>query len=96
MPGSKNSGEPESRSDANSGESFRQRSFFIVLAVNMTWQLAVAVLLPLLGGYYLDQYFGTAPWLVVTGSVLAAVGVMGVMMNIVRLANQQTNNSNRG
>lgn len=95
MPGNHNGGKQESSSPPDSME-FKQRSLFIVLAINMTWQLAIAVLLPLLGGYYLDQRLGTEPWLLIAGSVLAALGVVGVLVNIVRLANRQTNNSNHG
>ncbi len=33
-------------------------------------QLAITILLGVLGGYWLDGRFGTAPWLTVAGSVL--------------------------
>lgn len=91
MSGSKNSDKPPSKTQHDQLESaYKQRSLFIVLAANMTWQLAVAVLLPLLGGYYLDQYFHSAPWLLAIGCLLAVLGVIGVMINIVRMANSQT------
>ncbi|HET8690183.1 MAG TPA: AtpZ/AtpI family protein [Candidatus Saccharimonadales bacterium] len=91
MSGSKNGDKAPSKTRHDPAETaYKQRSLFIALAANMTWQLAVAVLLPLLGGYYLDRHFHTAPWLLIAGCVLAVIGVIGVMINIVRLANRQT------
>lgn len=72
------------------GRVMYERDLFFVMALNMTWQLAVAVLVPVLGGYYLDQYFGTGPLWVTIGSVLALLGVIGVMVNIYKQAQRKT------
>lgn len=75
-------------------ETMYQRNLFMVMALSMTWQLAVAVLLPVLGGYYLDQHFGTSPILLIVGVVLALLGVIGVLMRIVSVSNRRITESN--
>lgn len=47
---------------------------FTSAAIGMGWQLAVIVLIPIFGGYKLDQILDTAPWLTVIGLILASVG----------------------
>lgn len=63
-----------------------QRSLFLNMALNMTWQLAIVVIVPIVGGYKLDGHFKTAPWLTVIGFLAAAAGVVGVLIRIVRQA----------
>src|SRR5208282_6604373 len=50
------------------------KSIFIAAAINMGWQLAVVVVIPIVGGYYLDRYFKTEPILEICGFILAAAG----------------------
>jgi len=38
--------------------------------------MVIAVLVPVLGGYYLDQTFKTSPWLTLVGFVIAVVLVV--------------------
>lgn len=45
----------------------------------MGWQLAVAVLLPLLGGNFLDKQFNTLPWFTLGGLILAMAGMIVVV-----------------
>lgn len=71
-------------------DSVYQQSLFYVMVMDMTWQLAVVVLLPIVGGFYLDRYFHTAPGLLIAGIVLAAFGVVSVMIRIVGKANRRT------
>jgi F0F1-type ATP synthase assembly protein I len=47
------------------------RSNFIAVAASMSWQLAIVFLVPILGGYYLDIKFKTAPIFLLIGFVLA-------------------------
>lgn len=77
---------PGNKSDMTS---FAQQSLFVVTLLNMTWQLAIAVLVPVIGGFYLDQYFSTEPWFLASGIALAAVAVIGVMIGTVKRANKQ-------
>ncbi|MDX1636472.1 MAG: AtpZ/AtpI family protein [Balneolaceae bacterium] len=48
-------------------------------------EIAAAILLPILLGYWLDDYFGTSPWLILTGCL---VGIVNVMIVIFRLADR--------
>ncbi|HEY5153062.1 MAG TPA: AtpZ/AtpI family protein, partial [Candidatus Saccharimonadales bacterium] len=47
---------------------------FLMSALNMSWQLVIVVLVPIIGGFELDKRFNTMPALTIAGLVLAAVG----------------------
>ncbi len=51
-------------------------------------EIAVGIALPILAGYWLDEYFGTNPWILLTGCV---VGMVNVFVIIFRL-NSKLNN----
>jgi F0F1-type ATP synthase assembly protein I len=48
---------------------------FLSATLTMSWQLAVAVLLPIIGGFELDRALNTKPFLTITGFILAIAGV---------------------
>lgn len=54
-------------------------SAFTSAAIGMSWQLAVVVLVPIVGGYKLDQSVGTLPLLTLVGVVLAIAGSIFVI-----------------
>jgi F0F1-type ATP synthase assembly protein I len=64
-----------------------QRNVFMNMALNMTWQLAVVVVIPIVGGFKLDEALNSSPWFTVLGFVIAAVGTMLVLKRIVSVAN---------
>ena len=64
-------------------------SMFVGMTLTMSWQLAIVVIIPIVGGHLLDQRFGTEPVLTLLGVFLAFVGVIGVLVRIVRLANNR-------
>jgi predicted F0F1-ATPase subunit len=47
------------------------RQQFIGATLNMSWRLALTVLIPLVGGIKLDQHFGTSPSWTFTGLIIA-------------------------
>lgn len=50
------------------------------LASTISFQLAIPILLGVFGGRYLDDRFGTQPWLMIAGLFLGlAAGVVGVI-----------------
>lgn len=54
---------------------YRQaRNDFFVATLNMSWQLAIVVLVPILGGYHLDKALGISPLLTLVGFFVAMVG----------------------
>ncbi len=65
------------------------RSMFLGLALNMSWQLAIVVIVPIVGGYSLDNHLHTSPWWTLVGCAVAVLGVVGVLVRIVKQANQE-------
>jgi len=63
-------GDPHLKEEPNSKASLYQ-TLGIYGAVG--FQLAITVVVGLLGGNYLDQKFGTAPWLAMAGLLLGSV-----------------------
>jgi F0F1-type ATP synthase assembly protein I len=70
----------------NFAESMYQRGLFLNLALNMSWQLAIVVIVPIVGGHMLDGHFNTTPWLTIVGAVVAAVGVIAILRLTVKEA----------
>lgn len=95
---SKTNAAPKKTPPAKNGEdkkssadlSLQAQSMFLAMALNMTWQLAIVVIVPIVGGHFLDEALGTDPWLTVIGMVVAGLGVVGVLMRIVKIAGQKT------
>lgn len=52
---------------------------FLMAALNMSWQLAIVVLVPIIGGYELDKKLNTVPALTVVGFIVAMTG-MGLVV----------------
>ena len=61
---------------------------FVSMALDMSWRLAVVVLVPIIGGFELDKQFNTSPLLVVVGFILAMGGMGLVMWQTVQAANE--------
>jgi F0F1-type ATP synthase assembly protein I len=53
-------------------------------------QLAVSMLLYVVGGYLLDRWLGTTPWLLVTGAV---IGMIAFFFQLARIARRLTEES---
>lgn len=65
-----------------------QTSVFISMALSMTWRLAIVVLVPILGGFYLDQWLNTTPVFTIVGFFLVMIGIALVFWQIMQTANQ--------
>lgn len=64
------------------------RSVFLVAAANMSWQLAIVVLLPVVAGVQIDKKLGSGhAWLFV-GLAVALVGSVLVMWRTMQIANR--------
>ncbi|MCA9325622.1 AtpZ/AtpI family protein [Candidatus Saccharibacteria bacterium] len=68
-------------------KSQRAQSQFVALALTMGWQLAVAVLVPIIGGVELDKVFSTGGVFTVIGFVVAIVASIAVMWRTLQTAN---------
>ena len=65
-------------------------ALFVSMALTMSWQLAFAVIVPIVGGYTLDGRLGTGPLLTLVGLLIACAGVVAVLHTTVHKANQKT------
>lgn len=52
---------------------------FLLAALDMSWRLAVVVLVPILGGFQLDKLLDTLPALTIIGFIIA-MGGMGFVV----------------
>jgi F0F1-type ATP synthase assembly protein I len=62
-----------SQANATQGDAV-PRNDFMLAVLGMSWQLAVVVLVPIVGGFELDKVFATSPLLVVVGFIIALIG----------------------
>lgn len=64
------------------------KSVFVTMAMDMSWRLAVAVLVPIIGGYELDSHLGTTPLITLVGFVVAMASAGLVMWRTMQVANK--------
>lgn len=69
---------PAKGADKGFGAAAAQSEFMLAVG-SMSWQLAVVVLVPVVGGFKLDEYLHTLPLLTITGFVIAMVGMFMVL-----------------
>ncbi|MFA5004051.1 MAG: AtpZ/AtpI family protein [Candidatus Saccharimonadales bacterium] len=55
------------------------QSNFLIAVTNMSWQLAIVVLIPFVGGFKLDEHLHSSPLWTIVGSVLAIAGMVLVV-----------------
>ena len=55
------------------------RMMFVGAVLDLTWQMAIVVLVPIIGGYELDKALKTSPALIIIGFVLAMAGTFLVL-----------------
>ncbi len=70
---------------AGVGQGKSDRQVFVVATLNLTWQMAIVVLVPIVGGFELDKKLHTTPLLTIIGFVLATLGVVGVLWRQLQL-----------
>lgn len=58
------------------------------LTLSLSWQLALAVLVPILGGHYLDDHFKTGMWLTVIGFALAMISMVVIIRRTLAQLNE--------
>ena len=70
-------------------DSAAYNGLFVSMVLGMSWQLALAVIVPIIGGYLLDQHFGSSPWLVLSGLAVAVLATCGILWRTVQEANRR-------
>jgi F0F1-type ATP synthase assembly protein I len=78
-------------SNSSKGGSINPRAEFIVAALNMSWQLAIVVLVPIIGGYELDKALDTLPSFTILGFLIAMIGMALVVWRQMQLLNPESN-----
>ncbi|MDL2362810.1 MAG: hypothetical protein QFB86_00315 [Patescibacteria group bacterium] len=63
---------------------------FVGMALDMSWRLAIVVVLPVVAGFKLDSHFDTSPFLSLLGLALALAGTVIVLKQTLRAANEST------
>ena len=63
-------------------------SMFIGMALDMSWKLAIVVLVPILGGVWCDRHFSTSPVGILVGFALAMIGTGVVLWQAMQTANR--------
>jgi F0F1-type ATP synthase assembly protein I len=76
--------------------SMYQRNLFLSMAFNMSWQLAVVVIVPIVGGYKLDEYLGISYLWTIIGSIIAVLGVFVVLRHVVAEAERRAYSRSEG
>lgn len=69
-------------------EVFNAKQRFFSATLNMSWQLALMVVIPVVAGVKLDQKFDTTPSLTLAGFFLAAFAACFVVWNTVKDVNR--------
>lgn len=64
-----------------------QTSIFVTMALDMSWRLAIVVLVPIIGGFELDKRLDTTPVFIIIGFVLAMLGMALVFWRTLQEAN---------
>lgn len=65
-------------------------SVFVSMALDMTWRLAIVVLVPIIGGFELDKRLEMTPLLTIVGFLVAMVGMALVCWRTLQVANEQS------
>lgn len=58
---------------------------FFSATLTMSWQLAIVVLIPILGGVELDRKFHTVPVMTIIGFIVAVAGVSAIIWRQYRI-----------
>ena len=83
--GKPTSGRSNLETDLELGKVNSARQEFFAAAANMSWQLAIVVLVPVICGYKLDEHFNSLPLWTITGFVVAMLGMAAVVWRQLQL-----------
>ena len=79
---------PVLKGETRETSSRNSRDTFLIAALNMSWQLAIVVLIPIIGGVQLDKTFDTSTVFTFVGLGVALVGSVFVMWRALQAANR--------
>lgn len=79
----------DSKPGENTNNDINHKGIFFAAVLDMTWQMAVVVVVPIVGGFKLDQVAHTTPGLTILGFIIAMAGMFLVMRRAVNQADQR-------
>lgn len=65
------------------------RTILVVAALDMSWRLAIAVLVPIIGGFELDKHLHTTPALTIVGFIIAMAGLFFILKRTLEVADSK-------
>jgi len=75
------------RNTTKVGQNDNPTAVFYSMALDMSWRLAVVVLVPIIGGFELDNALNTSPYLTIVGFFLAMAGMYMVLKRTLAVVN---------
>ncbi len=70
---------------------------FVGATLNLSWRLALTVLIPLVGGIKVDERFNTSPSFTLAGLILASVGAcIAIWSTVQEVNNLQAEEAKKG
>src|SRR5581483_11089356 len=69
------------------GKQVSVTSLFLSMGLDMSWRLALSVLVPIIGGAELDKHFKTSPVLLIAGFLVAIALSVVTIRRTLKLAN---------
>lgn len=75
--------------NAKSTKDLNPNKEFVNASLNMGWQLAIVVLIPIVGGYKLDTHFKSSPLWTIVGFVIAMLGTFFIIKRTFNEFNQK-------
>ncbi len=80
--------------NSSSGLDNSAQKLFMTSALSMSWQLAIAVLVPLIAGLYIDDHFKTTPLWTLIGLIVGVAMAVVVVWRAVVDFNSISSNKN--
>lgn len=77
------------RTKSTPAGSRRNGVILMAAALDMSWRLALAVLVPIVGGFELDKKLGITPALTIVGFLVAMAGVFVILKRTVASADER-------
>ncbi len=65
-------------------DSFETKQLFISSVITMSWQMALAILIPVLGGFFLDRQMNSSPLYTMIGLFIGVILVVLIVWRTIR------------
>lgn len=88
--------EASSKTNRKPSKTKSNSNILLVSALDMSWRLAITVLIPIIGGFELDKHLGITPALTAVGFVIAMIGVFMILRRTLAGADDRFNSRGAG